>query len=273
MPTDSDSRFEYVAKRLIERACDHRPLAPVLRQQCPAVMRQLVADRRQRGLLDLWGQSQNFDEHSHEVIVHPAILRLIGELAGVPLRESIVHAGLEHTYGYLFSLIKTPFGNKRDRWIESTLDEGFGLSRPTLRATPYRGTLLGNVTYFLGRIAFRDNRRELAILEQHRRRVAPPLLRVPWDAIRLRRIIETANVRRAAGKRHRVTIHTDLVPFLHRTRNRHGDRQLLIYSVIAADAARPKLITAFTIQQEVVESLTDPATMGNTSRLNPSGPI
>src|SRR5262249_2770464 len=97
----------------------------------------------------------NVDEYAGQTIVHPEILRAIGELAGVRMRSPVVHAGLQHTYGYLFSLIETPYGAKRDRWVTTDLETGFGLELSLLGEKPHDGTLLANLTWFLGRIVFR----------------------------------------------------------------------------------------------------------------------
>ena len=69
-----------------------------------------MLDQEPSPLLALWGRSVNADENTGETIVHPAILAAIGALAGVPMRGRFVQAGLQHTYGYLFSLIDTPYG-------------------------------------------------------------------------------------------------------------------------------------------------------------------
>src|SRR6185312_10106073 len=102
------------ARAMIEAATRSRSAVKVLQKHCPHIYRQLVRLRECRGLLSLWGRSRNVDEFVEQAIVHPAILRVIGQLTGVPMRGRIVHAGLEHTYGYLFSLIETPFGYKRE---------------------------------------------------------------------------------------------------------------------------------------------------------------
>src|SRR5262245_47126296 len=103
------------ARAMVTAADSGRSVVAVLRKLCPPVYRQIVQERKRPEVLSLWGRSSNVDENAGKVIVHPAILRAIGELAGVPMPGRIVHAGLQHTYGYLFSLIETPYGFKRDR--------------------------------------------------------------------------------------------------------------------------------------------------------------
>src|SRR5205823_4357190 len=105
----------------------------------------------------LWGTSINYDELAKAIIVHPAILRALDKsfvshapmevqnidaqapesvatarLLGVapthdPAGHPLAHAGMEHTYGYLFSVLKTSFGYKRARWVSGESERGFGL--------------------------------------------------------------------------------------------------------------------------------------------------
>src|SRR5262245_13206806 len=112
-----DKMLAGAAAEMIAAARAGEPIVPLLRRRCPEVLRQIVADARHPGLFSHWGRSANFDENAQSVIVDPAIVRAVGETAGVPARGRFVHAGLLHTYGYLFSLIETPYGAKRDRWV------------------------------------------------------------------------------------------------------------------------------------------------------------
>ena len=55
-----------------------------------------------------------------------------------------VHSGHMHTYGYLLTNLRTPFGFKRTRWTSSTIGLGLGLggadaparTRATARSSP-----------------------------------------------------------------------------------------------------------------------------------------
>src|SRR5437660_421137 len=152
---DSGCSLPEAAGAMQMAAENGRPVVPLLKKHCPPIHRQIVADGNTPGLLSFWGRSANVDENVGETIVHPAILQAIGQLAGVPMRGRFVHAGLQHTYGYLFSLIDTPYGAKRDRWLTTDLENGFGLDPTLLGDRPRKGTLLGNLTWFIGRIVFR----------------------------------------------------------------------------------------------------------------------
>lgn len=68
--------------------------------------------------LELWGTSLNYEKNVNNHIVDSELLLSIGELAGWKEKETLFfHAGLLHTYGYLFSKLSTPYGYKRERWI------------------------------------------------------------------------------------------------------------------------------------------------------------
>ncbi|MBM82205.1 MAG: hypothetical protein CMJ78_16685 [Planctomycetaceae bacterium] len=69
----------------------------------------------------------------------------IGEVAGIPCHGDVIHAGLQHTYGYLLSTIETPFGFKRDRWVDDTISASLGLRSSALRPWT-KQSLLMNVT-------------------------------------------------------------------------------------------------------------------------------
>ena len=184
-----------------------------------------------RPLLSLWGRSRNVDEYARQPIVHSAILRAIGQIADVPLRRQIVHAGLEHTYGYLFSLIETPFGRKRDRWTRASIEDGFGIRYPDPCAEPVEGTLLTNLTWFAGHIAFRDRPRELRRLQQMSAYVSPVARQYPYASLDLSRVCEDVTIPSAGGIRRPLQLRTDLVPFPCQPTESATDNHLLVYSV------------------------------------------
>ena len=239
------------ALELIAAAQRGRSVLTAFKKLCPQIYRQVRQDARFPGLLALWGRCVNFDENARQTIVHPAILRALGELAGIPVRGNIVHAGLQHTYGYLFSVIETPYGFKRDRWVSDDLERGLGVERSLLGERPVAGTLLANATWVLGHVAFRDEPRQRAALQRQAKAVAPELVEYDFDALNVERIVERVNRRRD------VSIVTDLVTLPHAPT---GDR-LLVYSVAVGRAPR-RLVTAFPVRPEVAKAL---LTAANTS--------
>jgi hypothetical protein len=251
-----DQQLQEAAIAMAEAAEKGRPVVPILRALCPYVYDQLCRDARFPGLLSLWGRCVNFDENVRQVIVHPAILQALGELAGVPVRSRVVHAGLQHTYGYLFSLIQTPYGPKRDRWVSTDLERGLGIDLSLLGERPTAGTLLANATWLMGQVAFRGRPAELARLADAADAVAPDLVAYDYARLSVCRIEEQAAP--PGTLRRIVTLVTDLVTLPHTP---DGER-LLVYSAQAGARALLRLVTAFPVRPSVAEELRAAAVPG-----------
>ena len=132
-------------------AGDQQALSNALRECVPLVVAQLEKDGSREALLNLWGTSSNADASSPDTpTVHPLLLSELGKLAGKEMGGEVVHAGLMHTYGYLLSNLKTPFGFKRARYTQPTVELGLGLPKGLLSPRPNNGTLLANLTYVAG---------------------------------------------------------------------------------------------------------------------------
>jgi hypothetical protein len=245
--------LQNAATKMAEAADAGRSVVTVLKRICPDIYRQIRRDRKYPGLLDLWGRSVNLDENAGQIIVHPGILQAIGELAEVPMRDRVVHAGLTHTYGYLFSLIQTPYGAKRDRWTRTDLEEGFGFDLSLLSEQPKEGTLFANVTWFLGQIAYRGCPESLRRLGENAVAPSPELINFDYCRLKVCRIAEEVVLE---GKtRRKITLFTDLVPFPRPPRDRKSPKTLLIYSVQNGERSPIKLITGFPVQSEVVRGI------------------
>lgn len=206
------------------------------------IVDQLARDAGARDVLASWGTAINFNQDPDGTfgvapIVAPPIADALHGLARVaPRRGRIVHAGVQHTYGYLFSLLPTPYGFKRARWVEPTIERGFGLPPGTLAPRPAAGTLLGNATWLAGTIAFAREPAELAAAHSAPALVAPAVRAL--DAAASQRLVETVVV---DGRT--VELRTDFVDFPHPT---PAAAALLVYSV--RDGAGPaKLVTLFPI--------------------------
>jgi len=233
----------------IGRAAAAAPDAPaalaVLRASAPALVRELDADARRPGMLSLWGRSVNFDEHAKATIVAPPILGAIASVLKLPPPDGERgHAGMTHSYGYVFSVLKTPYGFKRARWVSGELEAGLGLPPGTFAPVPAKGTLLSNLTAFLGRLAFRGDAREL--------RLVGDLRTFDVSAYKPKRLSETVSL--PDGRR--FVLRTDLVPYL------HGEGDMLIYSCRDEKAGRAYLITAFPVARGFANSLLDPKGLG-----------
>ncbi len=243
--TAEDCPWAAVAKALEERAQRRGSLRQPLKELVPGLMDQIHRDARRPDWKKLWGRSLNYDEYAKGIIVDPAILDALAKEMQVPPRnERIVHAGMEHIYGYLFSTLKTSFGYKRARWVRDDIEVGFGLPRGTLGPSPREGTLFSNATFFFGKIAFRDAGRELKQIVQGEIGVASELRSMPYADLKILRLEETV----LDGK---VAFRTDFVPFLNQLEGK-SNTHLLIYSVREGD--RVQLITAFPVAQGFVDS-------------------
>jgi hypothetical protein len=247
-----EQSLQDAAQAMVAAAENGRSVLSVLKRLCPHICQQIRRDARCPELLSLWGRSVNVDENVRQIIVHPAILKAIGSLAGVPMRGRVVHAGLQHTYGYLFSLIDTPYGAKRDRWLSTDMERGLGIDLTLLGDRPHSGTLLANLTWFVGQIVFRDRPRLRQRLEANRAAVAPSLLCYDYARLEVCRIMEQAVL---PGKPAReVSLVTDLLRYPHPPADSTQDDTLLVYSIQQGNSSL-KLITAFPVRPAMVRDL------------------
>jgi hypothetical protein len=245
--------LQYAAKAMTAAAESGRSVVRVLKQMCPHIYQQIKKDRGHPGLLSLWGRCVNVDEVARQVIVHPAILQAIGELAGITMRGKVIHAGLQHTYGYLFSLLDTPYGAKRDRWVSTAMEQGFGIDLSLLGDRPAQGTLLANVTWFLGQIVFRGRPHSLRRLHQNAGAVAPELVAYDFARLPVCRIAEQVVLTSPTGRE--VMLITDLVHYPRLGPDPLAENTLLAYSVRIGARSPIKLITAFPVRPRVVEDI------------------
>ena len=237
--------WEQTARAMLAAAEQNRSPAAVLRKSLPGLHRQLAALRTSPELLRMWGDCLNFDEHAQDTIVHAEILKTLGELAGVEMSGEIVHAGIQHTYGYLLSWLETPYGYKRQRWTDPDLEAGLGLQTPTLRPFPQAGSLLANLTYFLGRIAFGGQPREMRLLRKLKPHCGETVLLYPYRRLKTLRIAErTTAVSSLEGTRE-VILQFDLTTLPYAADDDQGAAYLMTHSVWDPRKAHRQLITAF----------------------------
>lgn len=250
-----------LSRRLIDTADAGRSVARALQRFAPWLLEQVRRDAACAGLWRLWGNSRNFDEHAQRPIVHPAILAALGDAAGIPMHAAVVHAGLMHTYGYLLSNIRTRFGFKRQRYTETHWQRGLGLGTQLLRPRPRDGTLLGNLTWVVGKLAFAADSAEATRLAQIRQLVAPQLLDLlprPSPAT----LVESVGIDPST----QFDILTQVVPLRPAaTRDSH----LLIYSLrrVTRTTRHHQLLTAFPVATAVVQEVRELASSDAPIRL------
>ena len=261
-----NAELNRLAEQLLQD--DGRRLGPTLLRRCmPRFYAHARRVRKERAVLRRWGWSVNVDELANTEIVDTRLLIMLGKMMDVAMDGAAVHAGVQHTYGYLLSTVMTPFGYKRDRWIQPTIELGFGLPESTLQAFPKRGTLLANLTCFLDQLAFPNQRLPKIIgtrpvlptplridrNQPKRKNKAAPELRAKRSVENGWRITERLTSRRK-GLSRRLEIYTDLIPFPYSSNT--ADVGLLVYS-LRENESPPKLITTFPIGPSMMENMLD----------------
>ena len=249
--TAEDCPWAAISRDLSQAARDGKTLQPILQNQAPELVYQLKEDAVRNSWKALWGESLNFDEHANAMIVDPAIIQALAQIFGAPAPQGkVVHAGLEHTYGYLFSNLKTPYGFKRARWVHGDIEKGLGLPAHTFSPLTHDGTLFMNLTYFMGRVAFRDDTDKIRLLESTKKHLSAALQNYDFDSL------EIKTLREVAGS---FEMRTDLVKFPQTSGSMNAD--LLIYSV-SNPLYGYRLITAFPVQESFVGTLLDEEKLG-----------
>lgn len=224
----------------------------VLKQEHPHLYAQIDSDSKDPDLLNFWGKSTNFDSGAKKQILSDAIITDLQKKFNIVNDNKIVHAGITHTYGYLFSVLDTPYGFKRKRWIEPTLNYGFALSGNGLSPETLRGTLLSNVTYFAGKIAFKQESDKAAL--EHLKNVSDELKNFDYRKLQTTYIEEDIS-------NSSIALRTALVKLPFKKVDEENDA-LLIYSVWNQKEKKEVLITAFPIKKDAFNKIVDPAGLG-----------
>lgn len=259
--TSEDCPYAGVARLLIEEGKTGESVLPKLTELLPSIVSQLDVNSNNEIYKSAWGESINYDELAKGIIVEPAILNALAQaLKVIPPNGKTVHAGMEHTYGYLFSVLKTPYGFKRARWVKDDIESGFALVRGTLGPSPDQGTLFSNVTYFIARIAFRDNAKAMTKIMFASEKVAQRIKAIDFKKLQIRRLEEIVDL-----ENRKISIRTDFVDFPKKRET--GNSALLIYSYYDSSLKTPKLISAFPVDAAFVARAVD------SNGLGPNKPI
>jgi galactitol-specific phosphotransferase system IIB component len=230
----------------------HARITDVLEENYPSLYNEILLDSKDPMLPMFWGQSTNFDSGAKKQIVDTEIIQVIQAMFNIKNDNKIVHAGIMHTYGYLFSTINTSYGYKRKRWISPTLNIGFGLNGNSLSPETIEGGLLSNVTYFTGMIALSD-KIKLGLLKNVSNEV------VTYDYSKL-------NVDRLEEATKDYTIVTSLVKLPNKVEN-DANEYLLIYSIIDHRIQKETLVTAFPINTDSYKNILAPGALGPNQKI------
>ena len=87
-----------------------------------------LEDDREHGRFDAWGRSTVIDENIGAPVISRALFDELHRRAGITAQWPVGNAGLLHCYGYLLSLVETPYGLKRERWVTPALAEACALA-------------------------------------------------------------------------------------------------------------------------------------------------
>ncbi|MBC7712545.1 MAG: hypothetical protein H7177_04375 [Rhizobacter sp.] len=225
----------------------------VVEENNPALFNEILLDSKDPVLTMFWGKSTNFDSGAKKEIVDQQIIKELQALFNIKNDNKIVHAGIMHTYGYLFSTIDTPYGYKRKRWIAPTLNKGFGLAGNSLSPDTIEGGLLSNVTYFTGTIVLKD-KTQIGLLKN----VSNELFTYDYSKLEVDRLEESTKD---------YTIVTSLVKLPNKVEN-DDNTHLLIYSIEDKRIQKEFLITAFPINTEAYKKIVAPEMLGPNQKIN-----
>lgn len=228
------------------------PFINTLKNESPAVYQQVKNDSLDPLLLTFWGKSLNFDSGAKKQIIDEEIINGLHAQFNVADKFDIkiVHAGIAHTYGYLFSVLDTPYGYKRKRWIEPTINEAFSLKGLSLSPETIDGGLLSNVTYFAGTLAFSldSDRQKLKDLKN----VSNEVRSFNYFALTIEHLDEELP---------KAILRTTLLKFPVKA-DKEENEYLLIYTILNKELKKEELITVFPITKEAYKKIVAPENLG-----------
>lgn len=249
------SQDMYWHNLVTEMQTTNQSLTVMLEQSYPSLLEQIKSDASDPILLSLWGESLNFDSGAKKKIIDDKILIELQNFFKLISDNHIVHAGITHTYGYLFSNLETPYGYKRKRWIDPEVNRAFNFLQMSLSPETKSGSLLSNLTYFAGRIAFQE-KNSLADLEQLKN-VSSEVKFFNYSTLKVKTLEEKIETPTDIKK----IIRTHFVHFPNK-KPVDQNEYLLIYSVQDLSQHSEKLITIFPINKDSYLKTTDPLLMG-----------
>lgn len=256
--TNLDCPWAYSARKMAQDNQTEKDIVKEIKSDLPKITSPVWKD--------MWGSSINFDENAKGIIVNPLIIKGMEDIfelsenqkAKMVNNRQIVHAGMEHTYSYLFSNLKTPYGYKRDRWVSGEINRGFNFKENIISPNPDDGTLFTNVTYFFGHIAFRNEPDRIKELEKYKNSAAKSLHNYDFTKLNIKRLEEVINLKDQNGKDRTVTLNTDFVEFPSPQKDSHA----LIYSVYDSTKNSTQLITVFPVEKSFAERAFNPSKLG-----------
>ena len=102
-----------------------------------SLLAQQIEQDASAGRFSRWGLSTVVDENTGAPVMSLELFAELHRLAGLDASWPVGNAGLIHVYGYLLSTASTPYGLKRDRWVNGDVARALGLE-PSM-FTPWFG--------------------------------------------------------------------------------------------------------------------------------------
>lgn len=236
----------------------------ILKKQTPYLLPKLKIDQKASVALKHWGLAKNFDDNAKAVIVEDSVLRCIAQKLNLEQtiqqepQYQIVHAGLQHTYAYLFSNTLTPYGYKRARWTNGDLKNGFEFEKTNpLYPSSKDGAFLTNVTYFFAKLAFKDDTALLSQLEAEGKKnkaLAASLVSFKAENYEIKNLIEHV-------KNTDFIIHTVFIK-MNTQKIKSSNTHLLIYWIENTQEGTKQLITGFPVETGFVSKALDEKSLG-----------
>jgi hypothetical protein len=253
-PKYAETNDLYWSEMVNDSLATKTPLLSILKKENPHLYLQIEKDSKDSHLLGFWGKSLNFDSGAKKQIVADSIISDLHHKFKTDTDNKIVHAGITHTYGYLFSVLNTPYGYKRRRWVDPTLNYAFALSGNSLSPETMEGGLLSNVTYFAGTIAFKEEgaREALKTLTN----VSNEVLNFDYSKLNTETVEEEITSNPSGD-----VLRTTLVKFPFKREEEEND-YWLIYTIYTPKAHKEVLITAFPIKKDAYKKIIDQESLG-----------
>lgn len=243
-PTLDDSYWD---KLIDESHSENISITDKLKKDNLKLFLQIQNDSKDLNLLSFWGKSFNSDGGINlngtlnKQIVDADVEADLQKMFGIKNDNIRVHAGITHTYGYLFSRLITPYGFKRKRWCAPTLNYAFDFKNNSLSPVPEAGSLLSNLTYFAGKLSLR-NKDQLQNLDKLQN-VSDEIRGFKYNKIKRVVLVEKVN------KPKEMSILTTLVELPKKLKSEEND-YLLVYTLEDPITQKGELITAFPIKKD-----------------------
>lgn len=223
--------------RLHARLMD-KDTAKTLEDELPGLRRNL---KKARTVSDLyWTDCTIFDELAKAEILEEKAMKALGIPRAVTGGVAHAPAGVMHTYGYLFSQLKTAYGLKGKRWIESRLDERLGLPEGTFSPLAPEGEFASNLTSVLLKLIGAPAK------IAHARGPEPA-------AKSIGRVEQRVTWKTPDGKAVKAVVSTYLVPLMPLPGFESSDSFLLIYEVLRD--GRHRFTTAFPVGKDFADAV------------------